>query len=29
MSRVKQLRIVTSHGEIIHADNFDIDRTLR
>jgi len=27
--RAKQLRIITRHGEIIHASSFDIDRTLR
>jgi len=25
----KQLRIITRHGGIIHADHFNIDRTLR
>lgn len=27
--RAKQLRVITRHGEIIHADHFNIDRTLR
>ena len=27
--RAKQLRVVTCHGEIIHAAGFDIDRHLR
>ena len=27
--RAKQLRVITRHGEIIHAGGFDIDRHLR